>query len=645
MKRRLINTLIPLVLLIAGSLTYGFSLRLPLFLDDVVHFRWLQGQDWGDILVSARGIGYYRPLPFLLWKALWIFQGKLHAPTLHGVNLVLHLFNSLLVWGILRWQWREKGQWVGVASALLFLLYPFSYQAVPWVGALAHPLVAALILGSLYLYRMADSRSSCFLKALSIALAFIAPLAHETGILAAPLLSLLLLTGDQRISLPETLRRTQFHWLGNLTGLGVWLAVPKGVSAPYVWNLEARYQNGVYFLQGFAYPVAPLARKILVAGGRVNDLQAILIVCGTVSLVWGWLLWKTGKGRLLALALGWFCLTIAPAWLILGFNYVVDAPRLLYTSSVGSVLFWSAPLAIAWKSPRLERIGKTLALIATMVIAIAGYNFIFQRAAIYEQVRLWMTQFIAAVRSLPESGPILCVNCPQFLAPREPTFAVGHEGVPIWTTYHRFGDLLWVNGERERDLAGVIFPDIQRSWKYLYGGVEEFHTWISLQEPLRQATGVLLTDYERDDIAVYPVGALEAENVPPQDSFLADFDGHMRLLSANVYREGESVWVELHWQSVAVLSDDVTVFLHVVDDSGQLVAQRDGYPLMGLSRPVAWQPGDVWRDLRRLQLREGKYQLLVGLYTVEDGLRLPATDPLGRRFPDDAVPIVNASYP
>ena len=140
-RSNLICTLILLALLAIGILTYGFSLRLPLFLDDMPHFRWLQWQTLTGILRSSRGLGhlgYYRPLPFLLWKALWFLQGQLHPPTLHAVNLGLHLLNTILVWGIVKGQCRERGTVLGTASALLFLLYPFSYQAVPWVG-LAHP--------------------------------------------------------------------------------------------------------------------------------------------------------------------------------------------------------------------------------------------------------------------------------------------------------------------------------------------------------------------------------------------------------------------------------------------------------------------------------------------------------------------------
>ncbi|MBC7227579.1 MAG: hypothetical protein H5T61_10150 [Thermoflexales bacterium] len=639
MNSRHFPTTLLLVLSLAaiGWLAYGFSLRLPLFSDDIPHFRWLEGQTWWGILTSSRGIGYYRPLPFLLWKLLRSLQGGFRAPTLHGVNLVLHLLNACLVLCLVGQQAHRRSGLVGITGALLFLLYPFSYQAVPWVGSLTHPLVTALILGSLYFHRIAESRASGALRALSIALAFLAPLAHETGVLAAPLLCLLLMTGENRPSLPEVLRRTRFHWLASLAGLALWLMAPKGVQPPRVWNLEARYQNGVYLLQGLAYPVAPLAKRVWSAGWGLDDLQSVLLVCMPTVLLWGWLLWKTGWRPLLLLAAGWFLLTAAPAWLTVDFTYMIDGPRLIYLSSVGTALFWAAPLS-GWAENRRGRLGRIAAGIAVLSIALSSYAFIRQRAAIYEAIGQWIGQFVRSVRSVSAPGPVLCVNCPEFLAPREPTFAVGHEGVPICAG-HQLDDLFWINTGEEQEVVGLVFPDLQRPWKYHYGSAGEAHTWMSLQEPLRGAAGVLLTDYSGDEIAVYPVGALEGEGFPPADHFLADFDGRVRLLSAEVRREGTLLRVALRWQAVTPPTEDITVFLHVVDASGALAGQRDGYPLMGLSRPVAWHPGDVWQDLRWLRLPEGEYRFLIGLYTTGGGQRLPATDPAGQRFPDDAAPL------
>lgn len=632
-----------LILIIVGGITYGFSLGLPFFSDDMLHFRWLQWSDWTRILSSSRGIGYYRPLPFIIWKCLWSLQGRLHAPTLHAINFGLHWLNPFLVWGCVKGQRWRQGTVLGALAALVFLLYPFSYQAVPWVGSLTHPLLGTLILGSIRLYQMGELHSSRWLRAGSVALAFLALFAHDTGILLAPLLSLVLFTGEKRISLWESIKQTRLYWFCTFLGFVLWLIIPKDVRPALVWNLEARYQNGVYLLQGLAFPVAPLARRILAAGWGLDDLQSTLLVSLPTVFIWGLLLWKAGGNRPLILAGGWFALAAAPAWLMLGFEYVIDGPRLLYLASVGIALFWAIPVALPWQSRKLKTAGRAIALFALLVVAWSGYRFIRERAAMYHQLRQIVTQFIHAVRTFPSSGTILCVNCPLFLAPRNPTFAVGHEGVPLMGP-HQLDDLFWVNTGEERAITGVVLPDLQHPWKYHYGGAGDVHTMESIQALPRKAVGVILTDYNQEDIAVYPAGALEATGVPLQREFLADFSGQVRLLSAMAEQEGDTLRITLWWQSVQPIPEDTTVFLHIFAPSGELVGQRDGYPLMGLSRPIAWQPGDIWQDVRVVRLPAGfpvdSCLPKVGLYrTSNSNVRLEAVDPAGQRFPENAVPI------
>jgi hypothetical protein len=222
--------LIPLLLILIGGWAYRFSHQLPLFFDDIPHFVWLYGQDFIQILGGPEGLSrYYRPLPFLIWKILWSLQGTFHPPTLHTINLALHLLNGVLVWIILYRHTPSRGGLLS-AAGVLFLLYPFSYQAVPSVSSLTHPLVTSMILGSLCLYTVWERhRWRAFLIS-SLALALLAPFAHETGILLPLLLVLFLVTREEPLQWKTALRSTRFYWLCALVGLGVWLIVPKNFA-------------------------------------------------------------------------------------------------------------------------------------------------------------------------------------------------------------------------------------------------------------------------------------------------------------------------------------------------------------------------------------------------------------------------------
>jgi hypothetical protein len=110
-----------------------------------------------------------------------------------------------------------------------------------------------------------------------------------------------------------------------------------------------------------------------------------------------------------------------------------------------------------------------------------------------------------------------------------------------------------------------------------------------------------------------------------------------------VHAQGEGRWqIALEWAAAG--PTEATVFVHVTDQNGALVAQADGAALGGLFPLQLWQRGDHVRDLRYVTVPAdgiGPYTVQVGLY--DDAGRLPALVK-GERAPDDA-PIVATFSP
>lgn len=91
---------------------------------------------------------------------------------------------------------------------------------------------------------------------------------------------------------------------------------------------------------------------------------------------------------------------------------------------------------------------------------------------------------------------------------------------------------------------------------------------------------------------------------------------------------GDIVQVTLFWETAQVLPERYKVFLHLVDEAGVPVAQRDSEPGGGLALTTTWLPGEEVVDnhgvLVPLGLAPGEYRLLLGLYELaEPGRRLP----------------------
>jgi hypothetical protein len=90
------------------------------------------------------------------------------------------------------------------------------------------------------------------------------------------------------------------------------------------------------------------------------------------------------------------------------------------------------------------------------------------------------------------------------------------------------------------------------------------------------------------------------------------------------------VSLTLYWQAVKRPDFNYSVFAHLINESNQLVAQKDhapgedrGYP------PMAWWPGDIIADEHVIkiphELPPGTYRFRVGVYNWATGEQLPVS--------------------
>jgi 4-amino-4-deoxy-L-arabinose transferase-like glycosyltransferase len=115
------------------------------------------------------------------------------------------------------------------------------------------------------------------------------------------------------------------------------------------------------------------------------------------------------------------------------------------------------------------------------------------------------------------------------------------------------------------------------------------------------------------------------------------------------WRRGDVLPLTLFWRSGPGIEADYTVFVHLLDEDGQLVAQTDSAPVGG-SRPTSsWGEGETIVDRHGLPLPDdlpsGTYQLLAGMYLPSTGERLLVADrrgvPLGDSIPLGQVTVVS----
>ncbi len=112
----------------------------------------------------------------------------------------------------------------------------------------------------------------------------------------------------------------------------------------------------------------------------------------------------------------------------------------------------------------------------------------------------------------------------------------------------------------------------------------------------------------------------------------------VQLTHAALTPTEDETTVTLCWQAEAPLFTDYTVFVHLLDAAGELIATGDGPPAAGAFPTSFWQPGDLIRDVHRLPTVEEGSRVVVGLYDPLTGARLPAQRN-GVPLPADAITI------
>ncbi len=130
---------------------------------------------------------------------------------------------------------------------------------------------------------------------------------------------------------------------------------------------------------------------------------------------------------------------------------------------------------------------------------------------------------------------------------------------------------------------------------------------------------VYLTRPDRTPLPAHPEVALETQ--------LGDT---IRLTGYALHISDQTLDVSLFWEPLVSPAFDYTVFLHLRDQNGTTVAQRDTQPLDGIYPTSAWQPGEQVIDLVSLPLPAdvppGTYILYAGMYRLDTLERLPVTN-------------------
>jgi hypothetical protein len=118
----------------------------------------------------------------------------------------------------------------------------------------------------------------------------------------------------------------------------------------------------------------------------------------------------------------------------------------------------------------------------------------------------------------------------------------------------------------------------------------------------------------------------------PQLPANVDFAQEIKLVGADLNSASNNLSLNLYWQALTQPEHAYTVFVHVLDSQGNLIAQQDNMPVHDQLLTSCWQPGEQVTDPYAVGLPIPGAQpasVEVGLYRLDTGERLLRDDGTG----------------
>jgi hypothetical protein len=178
----------------------------------------------------------------------------------------------------------------------------------------------------------------------------------------------------------------------------------------------------------------------------------------------------------------------------------------------------------------------------------------------------------------------------------------------------------------------------------------EFHGQVlspdQLQTAIRSATDIYRVDAPNADLHLFQIGQIQHQAAPP-DSSLADWPSGVRLISATLETKAQVPLLNLDWFIAGPIDPAVTVFVHVLNEAGQVLTQADGDLVGGYVPLAGWSKNDRVQESRGLisaSLPAGRYRVRLGLYNRASQQRL---NPLQSNMPleDGALTVGEFGWP
>jgi protein O-mannosyl-transferase len=343
---------------------------------------------WSPPFASGQTVGGRPVLNFSF--ALNYAFGGIAVGSYHAVNLLIHVFAGLVLFGLARRTLRNRGaspgraDFGGFALALLWLVHPLQTEAVTYVVQRAESLMGFFYLLTLYSfvrYVDGESRRKGGWAVLSI-LACLAGMGTKEVMVSAPVIVLLY----DRTFISGTLREAWRRHQGVLLGLAsTWMAlagwiltshgrggtVGRGVAVSWTGYLLTQGPAILHYLRLAFWPHALIfdygAEWVNWAVAAPAVAMVLLLVIATLVGLW--------RGTAWGFLAAWFFAVLAPTSLVPGIRQTLAEHRMyLALAPLLGLVVGGGALWPGWGGRGAARVGGTALLAVAAVLACLTFS-------------------------------------------------------------------------------------------------------------------------------------------------------------------------------------------------------------------------------------------------------------------------------
>lgn len=97
-------------------------------------------------------------------------------------------------------------------------------------------------------------------------------------------------------------------------------------------------------------------------------------------------------------------------------------------------------------------------------------------------------------------------------------------------------------------------------------------------------------------------------------------------LDRTTVEKGEPLKVTYFWKSLDKIDINYTIFVHFINENGEIAFQQDHEPAYGIYPTTSWNTGEIIKEEYEIDTLEGNYRIQIGLYDTKTGTRIQLSD-------------------